>query len=68
MINCVCLGGWKPNLWNNYPQHRLEHVKEVPTFDKELTSKFFDPVKLARNKKMDDRINKLFNMKEAVDG
>ena len=61
------LGGWKANLWNNYPQHKLEYVRIPPTFDEEFTTKHFDPVKLARYRDLKDKINELYKDKEAHD-
>ena len=23
-------GGWKPNMWNNYPQHMMGKVRQLP--------------------------------------
>lgn len=40
-------GGWKPNMWNNYPKHELEKVKFIPTFEEKMVKtenrKFTDP-------------------------
>jgi hypothetical protein len=32
----LILGKWKPNMWNNYPAHELEHIKKIPYIDETL--------------------------------
>ena len=61
------LGGWRHNLWNNYPRHEFEYIRELPVFDKEFVSTYKDPVLEARKINTRDPVTQLFRAKSTND-
>jgi len=57
-------GGWKPNMWSDYPRFELEYKKEIPTFDKEI--RVIEKDRLGEEKKLRhrDEVNAFLNSKE----
>lgn len=53
-------------MWQNYPQHKLEHIRIPPTFDKEPIPKIVDFEKEYKKVNKKDLINTVF--KDHADG
>jgi hypothetical protein len=46
-------GGWKPNMWGNYPQHKLGKVEQIPPIDWMIPPRERRPEVMEREKKRD---------------
>jgi len=60
-------GGWRHNLWNNYPRHEFEYIREIPVFDKEFIVSNKDPVIEGRKINTRDPVTQIFRAKSVND-
>jgi len=51
-------------LWNNYPRHEFEYVREVPTFDREYVETPYDEVTEGRKRYNRDPLSAMFKLRE----
>ena len=50
MLILETIGGWKPNMWNNFPKFEMEKIKQLPIFTKE--PRIIEHDKVAESKKI----------------
>ena len=65
-VTCQHIGGWQPNLWNNFPQFKFEYQRIIPEPPRQLEEKIIDREKMARQKYMKDHVNSLYKKKETL--